>query len=52
MVPPQIDLGGLGFDLVENLSPSQIQARYFQGRSDRYTAFEHQHYARAIVSSR
>ncbi len=46
------DLRGLGFDLVENLSPSQIQARYFQGRSDRYTAFEHMYYARAVVSAR
>ncbi len=35
--------------LVENLNPDDIERRYFQGRSDRYHAFEHVHFARAEV---
>ena len=43
------DLGQLGFILEDNLSPSAIEAHYFQGRSDRYHASEHVHFARATV---
>jgi methyltransferase (TIGR00027 family) len=40
-------LHGMGFSLLENLSPGDIEARYFQSRSDSYHAFEHVHFARA-----
>jgi methyltransferase (TIGR00027 family) len=43
------DLDRLGLTLQENLSPADIQARYFQNRTDRLHAFEHVHFARAIV---
>jgi O-methyltransferase involved in polyketide biosynthesis len=43
------DLDHLGLRLEENLDPATIEARYFQGRSDRYHAVEHFHYARAVV---
>lgn len=43
------NLSGLGLRLVENLDPSDIQRRYFQGRTDGYYASEHVHYARAVV---
>jgi hypothetical protein len=36
--------------LEENLSPVEIEARYFQGRYDQYHAFEHVHFARAVVA--
>jgi methyltransferase (TIGR00027 family) len=39
----------VGLRLEENLTPADIEARYFQGRSDRYHAIEHFHYAKAIV---
>lgn len=38
-----------GFRLEENLGPTEIQARYFAGRTDRLRAFEHMHFARAVV---
>lgn len=38
-------LGGLGFQLEENLSPADIEARYFQGRADSYHAVEQVHFA-------
>ena len=49
------DLGRLGLRLEENLDPAAIEARYFlgpegRGRSDRYHAFEHVHFARAVVA--
>lgn len=44
------DLDRLGLRLEENLDPATIEARYFQGRSDRYHAVEHFHYARAVVA--
>jgi methyltransferase (TIGR00027 family) len=44
------DLDRLGLQLRENLSPADIEARYFQNRSDRYHAFEHVHFASAVVS--
>jgi O-methyltransferase involved in polyketide biosynthesis len=43
------ELDQVGLRLDENLDPATIEARYFQGRSDRYHAVEHFHYARAIV---
>jgi methyltransferase (TIGR00027 family) len=41
------DLSTVGFDLRENLNPSDIQERYFQGRDDGYYACEHLHFALA-----
>ncbi len=38
-----------GFRLLENLSPAEIETRYFAGRADQYHAFEHVHFARAAV---
>ena len=43
------DLNDLGLILEESLSPADIEAHYFQGRTDCYHAFEHVHFARAIV---
>lgn len=44
-----VDLESLGWRLHENLSPTDIQERYFQGRTDGYHACEHHHYASAVV---
>ncbi|AGK99818.1 class I SAM-dependent methyltransferase [Desulfoscipio gibsoniae] len=44
------DLVNLGLRLHEDLSPSDIQGRYFQGRTDGYYACEHVHFARAVVA--
>ena len=43
------ELERIRLKLVENLNPDAIERRYFQGRSDRYHAFEHVHFARAEV---
>jgi len=43
------DLEGIGLSLHENLNPSEIQQRYFQGRSDGYQSFENLHFAWAMV---
>ncbi len=43
------DLAGAGLLLRENLSPSDIEERYFQGRTDGYHAGGHIHFARASV---
>lgn len=43
------DLARSGLRLHENLSPTDIEERYFQGRTDGYYAFEHVHFARAVV---
>jgi methyltransferase, putative, TIGR00027 family len=43
------DLARIGLRLEENFDPATIEACYFQGRSDRYHAVEHFHYARATV---
>jgi methyltransferase (TIGR00027 family) len=43
------ELAQVGFALEENLSPEDIEQRYFRGRSDHYHAFEHVHFARAVV---
>ncbi len=40
-------LAGVGWQLQENLAPPDIEARYFQSRTDRYHAFEHVHFAKA-----
>jgi methyltransferase (TIGR00027 family) len=42
-----VELESTGWQLEENLSPEQIEARYFAGRSDGYHAFEHVHFAKA-----
>ena len=43
------DLARLGLRLQEDLSPADIQERYFRGRKDGYYACEHQHFAWAVV---
>jgi methyltransferase (TIGR00027 family) len=43
------ELASLGFRLHENLSPVNIEERYFQGRTDGYHAYEHGHFACAVV---
>jgi methyltransferase (TIGR00027 family) len=44
------DLAPLGLRLEENLGPAEIEARYYQGRADRYHALENFHYAKSIVA--
>lgn len=44
------DLASLGLRLHENLSLSDIQERYFKGRTDGYYACEHVHLAWAVVA--
>ncbi|MGB8648512.1 MAG: SAM-dependent methyltransferase [Anaerolineae bacterium] len=44
------DVAQVGFRLVENLSPGDIEARYFSGRTDGYHAFEQVHLAQARVA--
>ena len=43
------DIASLGLRLYDNLSPEDIEKRYFQGRTDGYHAPEHGHIAYAIV---
>lgn len=43
------DLAGVGFRLVENLSPAEINGRYFRARNDKYYACENAHFACAVV---
>ncbi len=43
------ELAGVGLRLEENLSPEDIEARFFHGRGTRYHALEHTHFARATV---
>jgi methyltransferase (TIGR00027 family) len=45
-----VDLWRAGFRLEEDLAPMQIEACYFHGRTDEYHAFEHVHFARAMVA--
>lgn len=45
------ELAHAGFHLRENLSPVEIEARYFKGRGAAYHAFEHVHFALAEVGS-
>jgi methyltransferase (TIGR00027 family) len=42
-------LASLGLCLQENVSPTGIEERYFSGRTDAYHAYEHMHFARAVV---
>jgi O-methyltransferase involved in polyketide biosynthesis len=44
------DLAAIGLDLHENLSPGDIEERYYQGRIDGYHACEHVHLAKAVVT--
>lgn len=44
-----VHLKNVGFRLHENLTPANIQERYFQGRTDNYYACEHLHLAYAVV---
>jgi O-methyltransferase involved in polyketide biosynthesis len=41
------ELTGVGLTLTEDLSPMDIQVRYFMGRTDHYRACEHVHFAQA-----
>lgn len=43
------DLASLGLRLQEDLSPADIEARFFEGRTDGYHACEQAHLARATV---
>lgn len=43
------DLVGLGLRLKENLSPTDIEERYFKGRTDNYHALKHFNFACAVV---
>jgi O-methyltransferase involved in polyketide biosynthesis len=43
------ELDRQGLRLEEHLSPSLIQARYFDGRKDGYRAWEHTHVVSAVV---
>lgn len=43
------ELASLGLHLHESLSPRDIEERFFQGRTDGYHAYEHVHFARAVV---
>jgi methyltransferase (TIGR00027 family) len=43
------ELNKVGFQLQENLSPSDIEKRFFQGRKDDYHAYENVHFALAVV---
>jgi len=43
------ELASLGFRLHENLSPANIEERYFQGRTDGYHAYEYGHFACAVA---
>ncbi|GAX91553.1 class I SAM-dependent methyltransferase [Effusibacillus lacus] len=43
------ELQFVGLRLQEQLSPLEIQERYFQGRTDDYYAYEHAYFASAVV---
>jgi O-methyltransferase involved in polyketide biosynthesis len=43
------DVARIGFSLQENLTPSDIRRRYFEGRTDGYRASQHIHFALAAV---
>ena len=45
----QADLDRSGFRLEESLNPATIDDRYFQGRRDGLHAYDHMHFAKAIV---
>jgi O-methyltransferase involved in polyketide biosynthesis len=43
------DLARIGLALQENLTPLDIQQRYFEGRADGYRASQHIHFALAAA---
>ncbi len=43
------ELANLGFRIQENLSPLNIEERYFKGRTDGLHAYKHGHFACALV---
>ncbi|HZQ09428.1 MAG TPA: class I SAM-dependent methyltransferase [Anaerolineae bacterium] len=43
------ELSNIGWRLKENLTPTDIQQRFFSGRTDGYRAFEHIHFAWAVI---
>ena len=43
------DIGSLGFHFQENLSPTEIERCYLQGRTDGYQVDEHLYFACAVV---
>ncbi len=43
------DIASLGFHLLENLSPKNIERHYLQGRTDEHQADEHLYFACAVV---
>lgn len=43
------EIAATGCEIVDNLGPAQLQTRYFEGRTDRGTAPDHVHLARAMV---
>jgi O-methyltransferase involved in polyketide biosynthesis len=45
----EAELESVNLRLKENLSPSEIEERYFKDRTDDYHAFEHVHFACAVV---
>ncbi len=45
------DLERVGLLLLENLGPAEIEALYFQNRGDEYHAFEHVHFAKAMIKT-
>jgi methyltransferase (TIGR00027 family) len=46
------ELAPLGLSVKEDLAPAEIEKRYFDGRADGMRAFEHVHYAWAVVAPR
>ncbi|MCE1255314.1 MAG: class I SAM-dependent methyltransferase [Anaerolineae bacterium] len=42
-------LNDLAYAVLENLPPSEIETRFFSGRSDAFHAFDHVHFMRAVV---
>lgn len=43
------EMASVGLELIEDLSPSEIEERYFKNRKDGYHAYEHVHLARVAV---
>lgn len=43
------ELGAIDLRLEENLSPTEIEERYFKERTDGYHAFEHVHFVWAAI---
>ena len=45
----ELMLSECGFLVYEHLNREEIQRRYFAGRTDHLSAFEHIHYAHAVL---